>query len=140
MPARRLQCQQNLHQIGVAFAHYFSTGGERATFPDAAQLPSAMPSKKPLFVVLAPYIEKDLASFHCPDDIQPNDSGQTYFQHEGLSYEYPEGKAANKTITQFLNGQPSDTVFILYDFDDFHGKPGDTGSRNYLYCDWHVDY
>ena len=37
--ARRVQCQTNLHQIGIAFASYFSAGGERATYPDAAELP-----------------------------------------------------------------------------------------------------
>jgi prepilin-type N-terminal cleavage/methylation domain-containing protein/prepilin-type processing-associated H-X9-DG protein len=138
--ARRAQCQTNLHQIGVAFASYLAVGGERATYPDAAELPSVMPDKKPLFAILAGYVEKDQTIFHCPDDVAMNDNGQTYFQHEGLSYEYPEGKAANKTMTQYLKGQPSETVFILYDFDDFHGAAGTTGSRNYLYCDGHVDY
>ncbi len=138
--ARRVQCQTNLHQIGIAFAGYFAAGGERAMYPDAAELPSAMPSKKPLFVILAGYLEKDQTIFRCPDDALPGDYGRTYFQREGLSYEYPEGKAANKTMTQYCRGQPSETVFILYDYDDFHGAAGTTGSRNYLYCDGHVDY
>jgi len=135
--SRRMKCQADLHQIGVAFANYLSV---IPTYPDAAQLPSMMSDKKPLYVILGPFMENDQSVYQCPDDIQPNDNGQTYFQHEGLSYEYPEGSAANKTMPQYLNGQPSDTVFILYDYDDFHGKPGDTGSRNYLYCDGHVDY
>jgi prepilin-type N-terminal cleavage/methylation domain-containing protein/prepilin-type processing-associated H-X9-DG protein len=138
--ARRAQCQTNLHQIGIAFASYFSAGGERATYPDAAQLPSAMPGKKPLWSMLGGYLEKDQTVFHCPDDVALGDNGQTYFQREGLSYEYPSGKAAGKTMSQYCKGQPSETVFILYDFDDFHGAAGTTGSRNYLYCDGHVDY
>jgi prepilin-type N-terminal cleavage/methylation domain-containing protein len=138
--ARRLNCQANLHQVGVALAGYMAIGGERAVYPDAAELPSAMPSKKPLFAILAPYLEKDVTVFHCPDDVPPDDNGQTYFQREGLSYEYPEGKAAGKTISQYCKGQPSDTVFILYDFDDFHGAAGSVAARYYLYCDGHVDY
>jgi prepilin-type processing-associated H-X9-DG protein len=27
----------------------------------------------------------------------------------------------------------------VYDFDHFHGSPGENGSRNYVYLDGHVD-
>jgi len=140
--ARRTQCQSNLHQIGVAFAQWLAAGGERATYPDAAQMPTLEPNVKPLYTVLAPYTEKDQAIFHCPSDQGNASTGvvPSYFQQQGLSYEYPEGTAANMTFTQYLKGQPADTVFILYDYDDFHGATGTTGARNYLYCDGHVDY
>jgi prepilin-type N-terminal cleavage/methylation domain-containing protein/prepilin-type processing-associated H-X9-DG protein len=131
--ARRIQCQTNLHQIGIALDQYMSVGGERARYPDAAQLPTLMTDKKPIHKILGPFMENDQTIFRCPDDKQ-------YFAQQGLSYEYPAGKAAKKTRPEYLNGQPSEYVYILYDFDDFHGAPGTTGSRNYLYCDGHVDY
>ena len=48
---------------------------------------------------------------------------------QGLSYEYPNLAVAGKTRLQVLNGQPSETVYILYDFDCFHGPAGSNGSR-----------
>jgi prepilin-type processing-associated H-X9-DG protein len=30
-------------------------------------------------------------------------------------------------------------VWIVYDFEPFHGSKGEDGSRNFLYLDGHVD-
>jgi len=78
---------------------------------------------------------------------------ETYFDQEGLSYEYPSAKLANKTREQVrmdrrvnpvtgevtYNEQSSPRVFIVFDYQSFHGSPGDNGARNFVYLDGHVD-
>jgi prepilin-type N-terminal cleavage/methylation domain-containing protein/prepilin-type processing-associated H-X9-DG protein len=97
-----------------------------------------------------------------PDD-QPYDSSgsgvndKSHFEVEGLSYEYPNeqatefvgGKPRGKTRVEYLKStrsrllqtaRASSAVWIVYDFDPVHGRPGLMGSRNFLYLDGHVDY
>jgi prepilin-type processing-associated H-X9-DG protein len=46
---------------------------------------------------------------------------------------------ANKTIEQLTaNGQGTGTVWMLYDFDTFHGPAFSGASRDFLYLDGHV--
>jgi prepilin-type N-terminal cleavage/methylation domain-containing protein/prepilin-type processing-associated H-X9-DG protein len=126
----RINCASNLHQIGLALQMYINTN---QTFPDAAQLPSATPDVSPLVQVLGPYIDNNARVFRCPADNQ-------YYPSEGLSYEYPASRLAGKTIEQVTRGgaRGSDTIWLLYDYSNFHGKPGDGRSRNFLYLDGHV--
>jgi prepilin-type N-terminal cleavage/methylation domain-containing protein/prepilin-type processing-associated H-X9-DG protein len=82
---------------------------------------------------------------------------RSHFEVEGLSYEYPNeqavefvgGKPRGKTRVEYLktargrvlpNARASGSVWIAYDFDPVHGRPGMMGSRNFLYLDGHVDY
>jgi prepilin-type N-terminal cleavage/methylation domain-containing protein len=83
----------------------------------------------------------------------------TYFAREGLSYDYEfdrltrldangnrEGKTREEALMPGANG-PGDTntpksssrVWIAYDYEPFHGTPGDDGAQNYIYLDGHVD-
>jgi prepilin-type N-terminal cleavage/methylation domain-containing protein len=136
--ARRSQCRNNLHQIGLAMENFLDgQGGTSGRYPDAAILPSLQPDKQSLFKVLGPFIEKNQQCFRCPDD-------QTRFDVEGLSYEYAATRAANKTRPQILNSgrssSKSSEIYIIYDFDPVHGAPGQPGSRYFLYMDGHVDF
>ena len=164
--ARSTQCKSNLRQIGLALDQYIDKQGVRGKFPDAAQFPvSVNPSKlPPLYTVLAGHSEDSRELYRCPSDfgkLDPLDaqldaSGQpiyeSYYDQEGLSYEYPNLKVANKTREQVRLGRrlsqsgdikynelSSTRVFIVNDFQPFHGPKGDDGSRNYLYLDGHVD-
>jgi prepilin-type N-terminal cleavage/methylation domain-containing protein/prepilin-type processing-associated H-X9-DG protein len=165
--ARSTQCKSNLRQIGLALDQFIDKQGVRGKFPDAAQLPvSVNPSKlPPLYTVLAGHSEDSREMYRCPSDVlDPKDiykdvSGnpvepvrESYFEQEGLSYEYPNSKLANKTREQVrldrrersdgsitYNERSSTRAFIVYDYNTFHGPAGESGSRNYLYLDGHVD-
>ncbi len=134
--ARRAQCQSNLRQIGLAFEMYLTARGKNPPYPDCPQMPSLDPTRPSLAKVLGKYAENNDLLFACPADDE-------FFEKEGISYEYPMSRVAKKTRLQILkrtSGQANSTlVFLLYDFDTFHGTPGDPGARNYLYMDGHVD-
>jgi prepilin-type N-terminal cleavage/methylation domain-containing protein/prepilin-type processing-associated H-X9-DG protein len=165
--ARSTQCKSNLRQIGLALDQFIDKQGARGKFPDAAQLPvSVNPNKLPaLYTVLAGHSEESRELYRCPSDVlDPKDSQtdasgnfvepirETWFEQEGLSYEYPSSRLANKTREQVrLNRRERDDgsityderssgrVLVVYDYESFHGSDGDSGARNYLYLDGHVD-
>jgi len=185
--ARALQCKNNLHQIGIAIDQYVDFQGGWGKYPNAARMPTLTPEYDSLFKVLSPYIEGNSAVFRCPDDVTPVSTpsdpensavtipgleGRTYFEAEGLSYEYPrenliqgykKGVPVMKTRQEYLNN-PTDHVFhatwgaphhapsmnpgqqasadiwIVRDFNHFHGPANTLGNRYYLYCDGHVDF
>ena len=132
-----MQCQSNLHQIGVAFENYFTAKKNGGRYPNAAQLPSVTPERPSIAKALAGFTEDNVAVFFCPDDEQ-------YFPREGVSYEYPATRLADKTRQQALvrsNGEKraSTRLMVLWDLDNFHGSSGEPGARNFLFGDGHVD-
>lgn len=154
--ARSTQCKSNLRQIGIAMTRYLDQQGERGTFPITARLPRTVnPEQLPaLYDVLAPFCEKNREIFICPSDYflqKPDENGdiaeedrfETWFDREGLSYEYPSIHFAGKTRQEVLDTPigilGTGDVLVVYDFDTFHGPPGENGSRNYAYLDGHVD-
>jgi prepilin-type N-terminal cleavage/methylation domain-containing protein/prepilin-type processing-associated H-X9-DG protein len=151
--ARSTQCKSNLRQIGLALDQYVDKQGARGKFPDARNmtvtvLPTPPDLPKPnLRQVLASFTENNGELFHCPSDrINPlvvkkvNDTEyDTYFDQEGMSYEYRVDTAANKTREQIRKDANSSTIWIVDDFDPFHGSAGANGSRNFAYLDGHVD-
>jgi prepilin-type N-terminal cleavage/methylation domain-containing protein/prepilin-type processing-associated H-X9-DG protein len=144
--ARKTQCKSNLRQIGLAIDQYIDRQGNRGKFPDAAQMPSVTPEAPPLYEVLGGHIEDNQELFLCPSDHfeKPNSQHETYFAAEGMSYEYRASRFANKTREQARLGwsgeeRSSSRVWIVYDFEPFHGSEGEDGSRNFLYMDGHVD-
>jgi prepilin-type processing-associated H-X9-DG protein len=129
--ARRVQCQSQLRQLGLALDMYLDRGGQRARFPYSAILPSVTPERPSLRKVLDPFIEQNAAVFRCPLD-------EEYFPREGLSYEYDARRLAGKTRAELTESRPSSSIWVAYDFDNFHGTEGSPGSRNFLYLDGHV--
>jgi len=70
--------------------------------------------------------------------------GDAYFENEGLSYEYPSFRLEGRTRQAVLETRRGETrgsseVWVVYDFESFHGSPGQDGARNFLYLDGHVD-
>jgi prepilin-type N-terminal cleavage/methylation domain-containing protein/prepilin-type processing-associated H-X9-DG protein len=157
--ARSAQCKSNLRQIGLAMTQYLDRQGERGKFPEVAKNPvtANLPPKRPsLYDVLAKYCENNRDLFRCPSDRyeyqpkaadQPQDppdieqkkqSAETYFELEGLSYEYAS-ILAGRTRPEVLDYRGSTQIWVVYDFEAFHGPAGENGCRNYAYLDGHVD-
>ncbi len=151
--ARSTQCKSNLRQIGLALDQYVDKQGVRGKFPNAANMvvtvPATPPSppKQSLRQVLANLTEENGELFRCPSDqIDPKDAVrvndteyETYFEQEGLSYEYKVERAANKTREQIRKEGSSSRIWIVNDCGAFHGPAGEDGARNFMYLDGHVD-
>ncbi len=118
-----------------------------------------------IYEVLGPYAEESDGLYYCPSDFgplnpstdvaeydgyeRPHDdlpynSTDPYFYNEGSSYEYPSYRLEGRTRQEVVQGRRggergTSEVWVLYDYESFHGQPGDDGSRNFLYLDGHVD-
>ena len=137
---------------------------EAVILPSVTPLVEDDKSTWPLHRILADYGENNREMYHCPSDYgplrasdkaaydgyvreidsQPYQLGDSYFANEGTSYEYPSFRLEGKTRQQVLERRRGDTrssgqVWIVYDFESFHGSPSVDGSRNFLYLDGHVD-
>lgn len=155
---RQAQCKANLHQIGIALTAYVDRQGVWGVFPDAAMMPKYANGRPTIDQVLAGEIESSKSVFQCPSDT-------IFADEQGLSYEYPAYRLANRRREQLTASrrtgqerQSSSEVLILYDYENFHGiwTPGTSvsynededdydassllrGTRNFLYLDGHVD-
>lgn len=130
--ANRVMCQNNLKQMGLAFEMYRDSGGK---YPNACQLPSINPTNLPTIPdLIGPFCENNQKTFRCPSD-------PTYFQVQGISYEYPSVRFANKSFEDVTRAgqRASSEIMLMYDFDTFHGPAGSLRSRNVLYLDGHVN-
>jgi prepilin-type N-terminal cleavage/methylation domain-containing protein/prepilin-type processing-associated H-X9-DG protein len=153
--ARSTQCKSNLRQIGMAIDQYVDKQGARGRFPNAADTPLVTPTVPTLSSVIGGHIESSQDVFRCPSDyLNPKDldpnyappgaDPQTWFDWQGLSYEYLSSKVANKTREEARKTSAGDEtsssrVFIVVDFMPFHGPVGEDGARNFAYLDGHVD-
>jgi prepilin-type N-terminal cleavage/methylation domain-containing protein/prepilin-type processing-associated H-X9-DG protein len=152
--ARKTQCKNNLRQVGLAMDQYVDRQGSKGKFPITAIKKTVNPDNLPMvYEVLSPFVEGSSELFHCPSDVlTPTEDDvaagvqrpPTHFDEQGTSYEYASIRVGGKTRVQALKNREGDQrsstrVWIVFDFDPFHGPEGEDGSRNFLYLDGHVD-
>ena len=167
--AKRAACSGHLRQIGVALTAYLFDYNDR--FPFASYLPSLGPApletEEPIYIakVLERYVGHQAQVFRCPADLpgrkerdSPN-AGLSYFDSEETSYEYHIMEFGVRPHFPFLGGRSIEeavallsrrhpdrpialnAVWLMRDYDNFHGKAGTPGARRYLFVDGHVgDY
>jgi type II secretory pathway pseudopilin PulG len=141
--AAREVCLSNLQRLGQAFQNYLDDNDQRWPYVEKlANRAVHQPSWPTLPAVLSPYLGGDRAVFHCPADRRrlPDDSPlrakfssrTTWFDTEGLSYEYwlGEAYAGRKVGEQALSkasgfGLGRADQPLLTDFEPFH--TGDEG-------------
>lgn len=161
--ANKIQCANNLHQIGLAITMYTDVYHHFPNAADTPTVPTRHPNKGPLYLIIAPFCEslqtvsnsnpnQSLSKiFFCPSDLfryQP--AGGSYFSivygppgmmltSQGLSYEYMHRRLYNKSMVQIVNSKRgSHATVMALDFDPVHGVPSQKVSKNRLYADGHV--
>ena len=130
--ARRVKCRANLHGVGVALRMYLNESDD--IMPIAAQMPSLNLNEDPSIAeVLQPYVSKE-ELLQCPADTKKN-----FYASEGASYEYHSMLGGRKlSDSHFVRRFGEAKVFVMNDYEAFHGVAGELGAMNYLFGDGHV--
>ena len=154
MQGRRTVCANRLRQIGVGLRAYLGYHNDR--LPYASFMPSTGPfplqTDEPIYIADALRLEvgDEVEVFRCPND----DSGvggaappnrRCSVESVRSSYEYRTrsgGRRIEEIVAMFerFRGRtiPDNTVWIMRDYNNFHGEGGKPGARRYLYIDGHV--
>lgn len=129
--AKQIACIGNLKQIGLALNMYLSDNRFIMPYCTMSRVPPTSEEENLASIVdvLLPYTNNNRDVFCCPGD--PN---KERFKEEGTSYEWQSmwdinGMKADEKTLKIKGLNPP----ILVCYGDFHGKAGDTKSRNYLY-------
>ncbi len=162
--AKRSVCASHLRQLGIALKAYMHDSNDR--LPHVSYMPSVGPAPldteedEPVYLadVLARQAKGQDDVFKCPEDRpgrserEPPNTGRSYFETERSSYEYRTSLAGlnpEEFDTRYAghghrhgaSDAPPNTIWVLRDFNNFHGEAGEPGARRYLYIDGHVsDY
>jgi len=148
--AYKTGCKQNLHGCAIAFKMY--TDENRNVMPTIINMPvsTQADANYSLYSTLKKYISGPEA-LKCPAD-RYEGKNTSYFHEEGSSYEYNEHLYEKRIEDDwFAKRFGTSEVWILHDYDGFHGKKlasdsdgernmGDTASYSvgafmYLYAD-----
>lgn len=128
--AYKTACKQNLHGCAVAFRMYIDDN--RNTMPFILNMPKSTNNPEPNSVSLYASLKKYISgpeALKCPADKWP-ERNSTYFREEGSSYEYNIFLAGRKIEDSwFAKRFGTSEVWILHDYDGFHGKKVSIGGE-----------
>ncbi|GEM_PF-1575637 len=128
--AYKTGCKQNLHGCAVAFRMYLDDN--RNTMPIIWNMPYSTVKGDANSVALYPCLKKYLSgpeALKCPADRYP-EKGTSYWKEEGSSYEYNTHLGGRKIEDSwFAKRFGTSEVWILHDYDGFHGKKISAGGE-----------
>lgn len=151
--AKRMTCQSNLRQIGVAFRAYLDDSRDimppACAYPWDITDPNNANYRPPITQFLGPVLQRPHVFICKADTIQ-----RYYLKVGGTSYYYNgrqqipfigwvDGLGGTTiSASRFAqDGVKERNIDVMSDFDGVHSKRGEFGGKNYLYADWHVgDY
>lgn len=130
--SQRTHCATNLHGAAIGFRLYLDDNYQ--VMPVAAKMPSlGLNDDPPISEVLGPYISGPTA-LKCSADTRKN-----YFSSEGSSYDYNSMLGGRKVSESFLAKRFGEAKTpVMYDYEPFHGRAGESGAMNYLFADGNV--
>jgi len=158
--AQRVACRSQLADLGRSFTIYLSSSHNRIprvnTIP--SEVPAIVPGAASITYALRDVVKPENQVWRCSSDriTQPAPNSptgfETYYEREATadgasSYLYNtwiNATADTETWTGKLAeikrvmGLGQHQVWILADYEPFHGKAGTRGSRNHLFADMHV--
>jgi prepilin-type N-terminal cleavage/methylation domain-containing protein len=153
--ARKTVCKKNLQSIGLGIHEYLLVN--RDTFPWVCRLPSEEPgladdeNREPrptLVEALKTELKGKSEVWLCPDDQNTRMTHliptKRYYDTETLSYEWESnlnGLRVSLKGISMLNDlliARSSEMWMLFDFEAFHGGERMRGSHNVLYADLRV--
>jgi prepilin-type N-terminal cleavage/methylation domain-containing protein len=147
--AKKVACGAALHGLAVGVKTYLSEFAER--YPVAAEMPSVnltlptLPSVLQYHVADSGTAAEPGHAWRCPADnsgyvrTSDNQAFGSYFLGETLSFEYNMSLGGKRVEQDFLYPLVGTSgVFILADFDAFHGPSGQSASKNLLFADSHI--
>lgn len=120
--ARRSACQSNLKQIGTGLEMY--APANRFCLPTCAgsQEPNAGPAIRE---VLLPYLSDSEGIFRCPSDADAASRSNGSYDWNTLA----NGQKMDEKTLKILDF----SMPVMADYDNFHGSPGKTDAKNWLY-------
>jgi len=129
--ASTTRCRSNLRSIGAALVIYLNHSEN--LLPTVATLPSLGLDDRPRIVdVLAPHLDSTEV-FQCPDD------SKGYYRTEGSSYQFNTHLNGQKlNATRLARRLGESRTWVMFDYEPFHGEPGEPGAANYLFADGRV--
>ncbi len=156
--SHRTDCKNNLHGIGQGMHMYVNEHG--GFLPAASPWPSFDTGGLPRICdVLAPELDNPKV-FRCPSDSKnfkgdvtgapEGYSDKSYYESEGTSYEYnprmysfdaskPDGEElTHRKLVKMTNRRWVSYIYMMCDYQNFHGRSGTPGSRNFLFIDGRV--
>jgi type II secretory pathway pseudopilin PulG len=119
----KTMCKENLHGCALAFRMYLDDN--RNVMPIIYNMPNSTvktdPNSVSLYGCLGKYLSGKQA-LKCPADRWP-EKNSSYFKEEGSSYEYNFRLDGIKIEDSFFaKNYGTNEVWILHDYDGFHGK------------------